>query len=245
MAPWLVMAGKGGVGTTTVTALLAVEAGLQGLSTLAVDGSFGSPSLHRSFGILDGHEGLPSLENRGRQPEELLLAATHNVWLLPAGDHAVRDPVLGQGGRAGVYRRAQGVFGQFDLVLVDAGSTLDSIIPAVELDPAGACLLMEPDRTAMAGAYALMKVMADRCPTMPLIPVFNRTHLEQAEDLYNAMNGATVRFMGARLVAASHFPKLPALASGAPVSAGALSDEGAEAARHILSRLRRPARASA
>lgn len=244
-APWLLMAGKGGVGTTTVTALLAEEAGLQGLSTLVVDGNLGAPGLHRSFGHLEGHPGIRGLTDRTRKPESLLQAAGHNVWLLPAGTPEYKDAVLGQGGRGAVLRRARSLFQRFDMVLVDAGSTLESIVPTLRLDPRGVCLVLQPERTAMAGAYALVKVLRDEAPELPTIPILNRTALDQAEAVQTAMIGATVRFLGTRMAHASHLPRLPDLDGGGVSSTLTLGDEAAAAVRQILSRLTSPRRASA
>ena len=244
-APWLVMAGKGGVGTTTVTALLAEEAGLQGYATLVVDGNLGAPGLHRSFGHLDGHPGIRELTDRGRKAEELLLAASHNVWVLPAGTPEFKDAVLGAGGRAGVLRRARALFGRFDMVLVDAGSTLESIIPTLQLEPAGACLVLESERTSMAGAYALVKVLKDEAPQLPTVPVLNRTPLDRAEAVQTAMIGATVRFLGTRIAHSSHIPLLPGLEGGTVPPLPALGDEGATALRQIVNRLTSPRRATA
>ncbi|NNF27858.1 MAG: hypothetical protein HKN73_11605 [Gemmatimonadetes bacterium] len=252
-SPWLVMAGKGGVGTTTVTALLAEEAGLQGLSTLVVDGNLGSPGLHRSFGQLDGHPGMRSLTERGRKPEELLLAAGHNVWLMPAGMPEYKDAVLDQGGRAGVLRRARSLFDRFDMVLLDAGSTLESIVPTLQLDPRGVCLVLQPERTAMAGAYALVKVLRDEAPNLATVPILNRTPVDRAEAVQAAMIGATVRFLGTRMAHASHIPRLPQLDGGSvssPLTLGHMqtdetADEAAAAVRQILNRLTSQRRASA
>ena len=245
VGPWLIMAGKGGVGTTTVSALLAEEAGLQGLSTLLVDGHLGAPGLHRFFGQLDGHGGLRGLTDRTKKPEEILLAVSHNVWLLPAGAPGLKDAILGSGARAGVLRRVRSLFDRFDLVLVDAGSTLESVLPTLQLDPAGACLVLEPERTAMAGAYALVKVLREEGPALPTIPILNRTPLDRAEAVQAAMIGATVRFLGTRMAHASHIPVLPGLdGAGAAVSPD-LGDEGSAALRQILNRVRSPMRASA
>ena len=244
-APWLVMAGKGGVGTTTVTALLAEEAGLQGFTTLVVDGNLGAPGLHRPFGHLDGHPGLRGLTDRTRKPEDLLLAAGHNVWLLPAGTPEFGDSVMGQGGRAGVLRRARSLFDRFDLVLVDSGSTLESIVPAVQMAPLGVCLVIEPERTAMAGAYALVKVLRDEAPDLPLVPILNRTPLERAEAVQAAMIGATTRFLGMRIARASHIPRLPDMDGVGLATAVAMDDEASAALRQILNRLTSAQRASA
>jgi len=170
--PWVLAAGKGGVGTTTLTAFLGAEAAARGFRTMVVDGSFGLAGLHRPFGLSDGSPGLAMLQDRAVDARDLLLEVAPDLWVLPGGGEQVR--LLGPGGRAGVYRRVSRLFDSFDLVLIDAGSTLDGVLPVTQLHPAGLWVVTVGERTAMAGAYALVKVLSTQHKWMTLHPLFNR-----------------------------------------------------------------------
>ena len=133
---WVFGAGKGGVGTSTVVSALAVEAGLSGLRTLLIDGEPGLGGTHRLFGLLDGHVGFPALRDRGMDPDSVPISVSPNVSLVPSGGD---DPasILTQGQRASVYGRLVNIFADYDLVLVDGGATLDTVMPALSINPSG------------------------------------------------------------------------------------------------------------
>lgn len=237
MRPWVLAAGKGGVGTTSLTALIGVEAGLAGFRTLLVDGHVGLPGLHRSFGMLDGHPGFASLQDRNLDPEELLLAASPNVWLLPGGGAEPEAPPLGQGARSGLYRRVSRLFDDYDLVLIDGGSTLDSVIPAAQLEPAGVWTVTVGERIAMAGAYALIKVIVATAPRVPLFPLFNRSDRGEADSLSTSMGGATLRFLRSRLGPAGHFPSVAGLGAVDRITEAPLGVEAGAALSALLPRM--------
>lgn len=245
MRPWVMAAGKGGVGTTTLTALIGAEAGLAGFRTLLIDGCVGLPGLHRSFGMLDGHPGFVSLEDRKLDPEDLLLAASPNVWLVPGGGGTPEAPILSQGARLGLYRRISRLFDDFDLVVIDGGSTLDSVVPTTHLEPAGVWTVTIGERIAMAGAYALIKVIAASGYGVPLFPLFNRSDRGEAESLATSMNGAALRFLRSRLGPAGHFPSVPGLGALNRVSDVQLGVEAGAALSALLPRMISQSRESA
>lgn len=235
--PWVLCAGKGGVGTTTLTALLGSESGLQGVRTLLVDGNLGAAGLHRAFGMLDGRGGLASLVDRTTRPEDLLLAVGPNVWMIPGGESESGVPLLSPGERVGTYQRLSRVFPDFDLVLVDGGSTLDSVLPAVQLDVAGIWTVTMGERIAMAGAYALLKVLSASYPAVPVTPLFNRCGPGEAASLSQTMSGAAIRFLRTRIGAPAYLPHLPELALTTKVSDATMGDDARTALSLLLPRL--------
>ncbi|MGI9625688.1 MAG: MinD/ParA family ATP-binding protein, partial [Longimicrobiales bacterium] len=236
-APWVLCAGKGGVGTTTLTALMGSEAGLEGARTLLVDGNFGAAGLHRTFGMMDGHRGLASLVDRSTTPEDLVLAVGPNLWLVPGGESPEGEPLLSPGQRAGTYRRLERIFADFDVVLIDGGSTLDSVLPSVQLDVAGVWTVSVGERIAMAGAYALLKVLTHSYAGTPVLPLFNRSGPQEAESLSQTMTGAALRFLRTRTLAPAYFPNVPELALDGKVTDVLMSDTARAALSALLPRL--------
>lgn len=244
MSVWVVAAGKGGVGTSTLASVMAVEAGLEGYRTLLVDGNVGGAGLHRVFGLTDGAPGLASLRDRTSEPSATLLSVSPNVALLPGGEPDPDRPFPGPGERSGLYRRILRMFDDYDVVLIDGGASLDSVVPALDLQPRGLWAVTLADRAALAGCYAAIKVLSGRRPGLPVVPLFNRTLLHEADSLFAALNGATLRFLQARLAPASSFPAVSQL-QDADLLDVLRTDGPGDATRALVARMVAPLTVSA
>jgi CO dehydrogenase maturation factor len=143
------IAGKGGVGKTTISALLARELAERGRRTLVVDCD-PNPNLAESFGLDSAR--LPRFSARGlkRANQTLALArkpevreVAHRLWLLggPPTEDAAADAVAR--GIAGVLL-AEG----YDAVVTDlgAGPQLTEVAVGGALNPADLCVVLSDGR---------------------------------------------------------------------------------------------------
>ncbi len=173
--PCLVIgSGKGGVGKSLVAAGFAAAAAKAGKRVLLVDGDQNLGNLHVLFGVrpmltlrgvIDGNAGI----------EELLVAVTPNLHLLPAasGDDAVQG--LSQTDRARLQRIISGMYDDYDLVIVDAGAGLDSVVRCAAMRATALVVVALPEATSLTDAYALIKIVSRQLPDMPVEVLVNRT----------------------------------------------------------------------
>lgn len=234
---WVCAAGKGGIGTSTVTGLLALEAALAGLKVLVVDGDVGLAHTHRLFGLPDGCLGLGALSNRSVTPTDVMRTVPPGVTLVPGGGAATGGQLPSHGQRSALFKRLVSLLDAFDLVLVDGGARLEGVLPALTLPNAGVLAVTAPGQVSLAGTFALLKVLGKQEPPVSVVPVFNQVTEAQAETLYELLDEATQRFLGAPLGAAGALPAESAVPPALTLAPSLLVPPLVGALRALLERL--------
>lgn len=173
--------GKGGTGTSTAAALLACGAAENGFRVLLVDGNAAFGSLHLYLGVPAG-PGWGALKS-GSQPQDLLVKVTENLTLLPGGSAEDAAGAVSGAERQALFRRVSSLYGTYDLVVIDGGSRLDSVLAACAPGVARLIAVSTPDRVSLAGSYALMKVISERAAELPISVLVNRGEEEAGESL--------------------------------------------------------------
>jgi len=208
----VVGSGKGGVGTSTISALLALVASQDGRRVLLVDADEGVGSLHFLFGITDPGPGIGVLRGGEMTPADLVRPVTEGLWLLPGGGAGTESTLAAaQGERRALLRRIAELYPFYDLVVVDGGSHLASVTAACSAGAERLVVLTSPDRVAMASSYALLKVSRERFPHLPLEIVVNQGQGVTAEDVFQMMSMAGQRFLGLKVAFGGSIPQDHAL----------------------------------
>ncbi|MEX0912891.1 MAG: P-loop NTPase [Gemmatimonadota bacterium] len=233
----LVGSGKGGVGTSTIAALLAVMAAADGDEVLLVD----ADESHGSLPLLLGAEPrapLGRLRGGDITPADLLVTIGHGLALLPLGgtaDPAERLPAVE---RRSLIRRVSALYGRYDLVIVDAGSRLEQVLNAASGGVSRLLAVTAAERVSAAATYALIKTIDARQPGVPVDLLFNRCRLSAATKGYEEMARATRHFLERGLDFAGAVPEderfRTALEDGMPLLAAAALGTPAAAACHGL-----------
>jgi MinD-like ATPase involved in chromosome partitioning or flagellar assembly len=186
----LVVAGaKGGIGTSTVAALLASASARRGRETLLVDAAAAGSSLPHLLGTPQDHT----------DDEPLRIAPRLALATPCAGIGA------GNAERTIRYRRATNGFADYDAVIVDAGATLDAVVLAASY--AGRLLAVTAsDRVSIAAAYALLKVVGHRFSALPLGVLANRCDAAVGAAAWERITAGTDRFLGHAIGLAGTIP---------------------------------------
>lgn len=205
--------GKGGTGTSLLAALLALAGAEAGARVLLVDADETTGTLHLLFGLPSGVPGVGALRSGGVAPEGLLVSPAPNVSLLPGGG-GVEDATfsVAPAERRALLRRVAGLYPDFDLVVVDGGSRLDSVMAACAVGAERLLAVTTPDRIALAATYALIKVARARFDGMPLELLVNHASAEGARDVHAVVASASSAFLGSSITLAGAVPEDGALA---------------------------------
>ena len=234
----VVGAGKGGVGTSTVAALLA-SAMSEAQNVLLVETGHQLGVVHHMLGV-EPRLTLDDLRAGRAEPEQLLVPVAERLTLLSAHSPPTAN-VLTAGERKLLFRRTATLYERYQLVVVDAGATVDSIVTACS-DGAGRFLAVTaPDRIAVVSTYALVKLLHLRCPNVACEIVANRSDDDGATRTMDMLSAACEQFLRRPIQLAGVVPDDPnftnALAGGIGVVDAAAGSPAADALRRIGHRI--------
>lgn len=190
-----VVSGKGGVGKTNIAANLAVACGSLGGKVLLVDGDLGLANLDVLLGVCATRSAADVL--RGDCTfEEAVVEGPRGIHLLPA---ASARPDLTTLSPTELARMLVPLFrssAQYDLALLDLAA---GIAPSV-ISLASSCdrliLVVTPDPTALADAYATLKVLGRVAPAMPIDCLVNRVqNVGEARQTFDRLERLAQRFL--------------------------------------------------
>lgn len=210
----VVGSGKGGTGTSTVATLLAEEANRAGRHVLLVDGDEHVGSLHLLLGFDDAGPGLGALKGGNVMPADLLREVRPGLHLLPGGSAgAAAGYGLTTAERRALFRRISGLYEHYDLVVVDGGARMDSVVAALAAGAERLLVVTGKDRVAMAASYALVKVVLSRFAGLPTQVVINRAAGNQGSAAHRIVEGAAQRFLQLDVPLAAAVPDDPGMAA--------------------------------
>ncbi|MGE0351712.1 MAG: AAA family ATPase [Gemmatimonadales bacterium] len=192
---WVLGSGKGGVGKSVLSILLASALARSGRRTLLVDGAQNLGNLHIMLGLRPAAK-LSDLHAGIVRPEALLTAVTRNLWLLPAESGAEAIHGLTVTDRARLYHRLTTLYDRYDHVIVDAGGGIEEVVRAVAIAATRLLVLAVPEPAALSDAYALTKIVTLQVPSVPVDVVVNRvSDSEEALGVHERLRLAASRFL--------------------------------------------------
>jgi MinD-like ATPase involved in chromosome partitioning or flagellar assembly len=228
----VVGAGKGGVGTSTVAALLAATTAADGTRVLLIDAADRMGTLHHMLGVEPTHT-LAELRTVSN-PSNILLHVSPRLSLVSASTHASN---IAAGERKALMRRLMDLYPQFGAVVIDAGSSAESLISACRIGATRLLAVTANDRISIIATYALIKLLHERLPGIQCEVVANRTDREHAESLHEYLNGAAIRFLSRTVLYGGVVPDDAdfgrVLAAGLGTDEAALGSRAAHAIRTL------------
>ncbi|MHB1310440.1 MAG: MinD/ParA family ATP-binding protein [Gemmatimonadaceae bacterium] len=241
----VVGSGKGGSGASTVAALVGLACAAEGQRTLLVDTDEFVGTLHRLFAI-EAPLGLDGIRTGSSTPVACVQDLGDGLSILPGGPGIEASGrrhahALSPGERRTLFRRVSQLYGDYDVVVVDAGSRLDMVMTAAA---AGAqCFVTVADATtvAIAASYALIKAIELQWPGSPVSVVVNRQDDARGRSVFDQIQNASKRFLGRDVDHAGTIPEdhdlQAVIGSGQPL--GVLADQlvAGQAVRGLAQRL--------
>lgn len=172
--PTLVVgSGKGGVGKSVVSVLLAERLTRDGRRVLLVDGDQNMGNLHVLLG-LNRAARLEQVLTEAAAPRDLLTPVTDRLWLLPADSGAETLYSLGSVDRARLHHRLSALYDDFDVVVVDAGPGLESVVRVGTMRATRLLVVTAPEPAALTDAYATIKIVHAQLRELPVDILVNR-----------------------------------------------------------------------
>jgi MinD-like ATPase involved in chromosome partitioning or flagellar assembly len=189
----IVVAGaKGGTGSTTVSTLLALGATRLDHDVLLVDAAASGSPTADLFAVSD--YGIASDDAFRLLGPRLTLARR------PTGD------ALTTMERRDALRRAASRYDEHDIVVVDAGSSGESIAAAIGAGSGALLVVTAPDRLSAAAAYAIVKFAAESFPDLPVHVLANQTDAASARLVFDRVAAGVTEFLGRTVMPAGQIP---------------------------------------
>ena len=169
----VVGSGKGGVGKSVVSVMLAAVAAERGREVLLLDGEQNLANLHVMLGV--GVRGSIESVLAGRvRAEELVQPVVEHLWLLPSESGTEGLYALGARERARLHCRLVSLYRQYEVVIVDAGAGIEGVVRAATLGADRILLVTAPEPTALMDAHALVKILSLQVPHLRIDVLVNR-----------------------------------------------------------------------
>jgi flagellar biosynthesis protein FlhG len=207
----VVGSGKGGVGKSVVSVLLAAAYADRGDRVLLLDGSQNLGHLQILLGVTI-HARLEQLLRGDAEPAELLHRVSECLWFVPGDSGAESLYALPAVDQARLHHRVAALYSDFDVVVVDAGPGLEAAVRLAMMGGTSLVVVTLPEVAALTDAYALIKLVHNQLPNLPIELLVNRTSApDEAAATHERLAVATERFLGRGLGSLGGLPETPAL----------------------------------
>lgn len=190
-----VTSGKGGVGKSSIAANLAVQLVRMGRRVAVLDGDLGTANLDVICNVSPSYTLAHVLVGRCRL-EDVIIDAPGGFRLIPGASGLAQIAALGEVERDRILDQMHIAARDVDLLLVDAGA---GIGPAV-LSFATGCdqllVVTTPEPTAIADAYAVIKVAHRRRPDVDVRVLVNMARDdEESRAVFGRIDAVCRRFL--------------------------------------------------
>jgi flagellar biosynthesis protein FlhG len=207
--------GKGGVGKSVLTVTLGSVLADFGQKVLLLDGSQNLGNLHILLGCSKFRR-LDALLAGEVAPEDLLNHVSDNLWLLPgdSGGEAVYS--LNSIDRARLHYSLSNLYQGFDSVVVDSGPSIEDVVRLCTIRASGLVIVTIAEPTALADAYAVIKIVNSRVPRLSIGVLVNQVIDDAAgRAAFDRLAHACVRFLNLQLRYIGSIPNDPELHAAA------------------------------
>lgn len=240
----LCASGRGGSGTSLVSALLAAAAAGEGYRVLLVDADELVGPLAMTLGVT-ARASWRDLRGGTLSPAEVVTPVTATLTLVAGGAprRSEEGPPLSAAERRACMKRVLTLAEGRDLVVVDCGSRLDAVLAAVTPHAGERVLAVAagPDPIGLASTYALIKALRLRQSALATDVLVNRHEGSDAARCFEAIDAGARQFLGLSLRQAGAVPADPtldaALRAGMPFLDAAAGSPAALAAHAVVTTL--------
>jgi flagellar biosynthesis protein FlhG len=195
----VVGSGKGGVGKSVVSVMLAAATAERGREVLLLDGEQNLANLHVLLG-LGARGSIESVLGGRTLAQDLVQPVAENLWLLPAESGAEGLYALDALERARLHCRLVELCRRYEVVVVDAGAGIEGVVRAAMLGAERVLVVTAPEPTALMDAHAVVKILSLQAPHLPVDVFVNRcVDASEGQAAFARLAAASEQFLNRRL----------------------------------------------
>ena len=202
-----VTSGKGGVGKTSVAVNLALAWAQTGQRTCLLDGDLGLANVDVLLNLHPRHS-LRDVVAGNKTLPEVVLDGPAGLQVIPAASGIEALANLTESARRALVQRFEALGSLGELTVLDTGAGISRTVLSLVLAADEVLLVTTPEPTALTDAYAMIKVVTQRRPELPIHLVVNLVdHVGQAREIHGHLDQITRRFLQRELPLAGWIPR--------------------------------------
>jgi flagellar biosynthesis protein FlhG len=190
-----ITSGKGGVGKSTFVAHTAASLGQQGHQVLILDGDLGMANLDIMFGVRPTQT-LYDVIRGHATVEEVCINVAPNVDLIPGGSGIYDLQKLSHFHKKSILDQISTMEKSYDFMLIDTAPGIADHVLDLNAAAQEIVVVVTPDPSSIADAYALMKVLNMKHHETRFSIVANLVRDENdAQQIFKRLSDVAARFL--------------------------------------------------
>ncbi len=191
-----IASGKGGVGKSFTALNLAVEMAVQQKKILLIDADVGLGNLHIMIGKKPEYTIVDLMDGKVTLEESLIDMVRGNLKVLAGGSGLEKIFHISTEKKKKFFNEMKKAQRNFDLIIVDIGAGINKeVISFLELADE-AIIVTNPDITALADAYALLKtIVGTETITKNIGVIINKADEDLADEVFKKIQSASEKFL--------------------------------------------------
>jgi len=188
--------GKGGVGKSNLILNTGLVLARRGKRVVILDGDLGLASLNVLLGLSPRFD-LRHVIAGDKRLDQILLPGPHGIRIIPAGSGVAELANLTEDERETLLAELQELGPTVDFLLIDTGAGLSDTVLNLIVASDETVVVTRPEPTALADAYALMKVVLQYQATYPFHLLINMVRDgAQAQQVFGSLAQILLKFLG-------------------------------------------------
>ena len=151
--------GKGGVGKTNIAINLAVQLVKDGMKVLLLDGDLSLANVDLLFGVTPKYNIKDAIFG-DKKLNEIIIDSPYGVKIIPASSGVEELADLPDDKRKSFIDTFKEIEGQFDFIFIDTAAGVSKNVTHFLLASDEAIIITTPELTALADAYAVIKILS-------------------------------------------------------------------------------------
>lgn len=189
-----VTSGKGGVGKSNIALLIASSLGSAGKRVLLLDADLGLANVHIILGIAP-RKTLADVVDGTATLESIITSTDSGFDLIPGASGIEKLANLECGKFLALRNDFMLLEKRYDELIIDTGAGIGSVVTGFVLAADVAIVVMTPEPTSLADAYAMVKVLSERnAQRIGIVVNMVRSDREGVET-FDRLNALVVKFL--------------------------------------------------
>jgi len=204
-----VTSGKGGVGKTSLTTNLAILLARSGRRVLVFDADLGLANIDVLLGLAPRYH-LHHVLQGIKSIEEIVITGPEGIRIVTGGSGILELAHLSEEKRETCLADLPKLAGMADIILFDTGAGLSPNVLAFVLAADEVLVVTTPEPTAIADAYAMIKVISQRSPDADLKLIVNMaSSSKEAGDIAEKIISVSRQFLSVQVGYLGYLPVDP------------------------------------